>query len=40
MAAIVAAHFKPEWIVNIKETGQVWLMSFLSGNSQVTLRLN
>ncbi len=28
VAAIVASHFKPEWIVNIKETGQVWLVDY------------
>lgn len=28
VAAIVASHFKPEWIVNIKETGQVWLVNY------------
>ncbi|PKN83341.1 MAG: nitrite reductase [Chloroflexi bacterium HGW-Chloroflexi-8] len=29
VAAVVASHFKPEWIVNIKETGQVWMVSYL-----------
>ena len=28
VAAILASHFKPEWIVNIKETGQVWLVDY------------
>lgn len=28
VAAIVASHFKPEWIVNIKETGQVWMVDY------------
>ena len=28
VAAIVASHFKPEWIVNVKETGQVWLVDY------------
>jgi nitrite reductase (NO-forming) / hydroxylamine reductase len=28
VAAIVASHYKPEWIVNIKETGQVWLVDY------------
>ena len=28
VAAILASHFKPEWIVNIKETGQVWLVNY------------
>jgi len=28
VAAILASHFKPEWIVNVKETGQVWLVDY------------
>ncbi|MGD2026311.1 MAG: cytochrome D1 domain-containing protein [Anaerolineales bacterium] len=28
VAAIVASHHKPEWIVNVKETGQVWLVDY------------
>jgi nitrite reductase (NO-forming)/hydroxylamine reductase len=28
VASIVASHFKPEWIINIKETGQVWLYDY------------
>jgi nitrite reductase (NO-forming)/hydroxylamine reductase len=28
VAAIVASHFKPQWIVNVKETGQVWLVDY------------
>jgi nitrite reductase (NO-forming) / hydroxylamine reductase len=28
VAAIVASHFKPEWIINIKETGQIWLVNY------------
>jgi nitrite reductase (NO-forming)/hydroxylamine reductase len=28
VASILASHFKPEWIVNIKETGQVWLVDY------------
>jgi len=28
VASIVASHFKPEWIVNVKETGQVWLVDY------------
>lgn len=28
VAAILASHFKPEWIVNIKETGQVWIVNY------------
>jgi nitrite reductase (NO-forming)/hydroxylamine reductase len=29
VASIVASHFKPEWIVNVKETGQVWLVDYV-----------
>ena len=25
VATILASHFKPEWIINVKETGQMWL---------------
>jgi nitrite reductase (NO-forming)/hydroxylamine reductase len=28
VASIVASAFKPEWIINIKETGQVWLVNY------------
>ncbi len=28
VASITATHFKPEWIVNIKETGQIWLVNY------------
>ncbi|MCQ3937429.1 MAG: nitrite reductase [Chloroflexi bacterium] len=28
VAAIVASEFEPEWIVNVKETGQVWLVNY------------
>ncbi len=28
VAAILASHFAPEWIVNIKETGQVWIVDY------------
>ena len=33
VAAIVASHFKPEWIVNVKETGQVWLVNYTDTNA-------
>lgn len=29
VAAIVASHFKPEWIVNVKETGQIWMVNYV-----------
>ena len=28
VASIVASHFKPEWIINVKETGQVWMVNY------------
>ena len=28
VAAILASHFKPEWIINVKETGQIWLVDY------------
>jgi len=28
VASIVASHHDPEWIVNIKETGQIWLVDY------------
>ncbi len=28
VASIVASHFAPEWIINVKETGQVWLVDY------------
>jgi nitrite reductase (NO-forming)/hydroxylamine reductase len=28
VASIVASHFKPEWIINVKETGQIWLVDY------------
>jgi len=28
VASIVASHFKPQWVVNIKETGLIWLVDY------------
>jgi nitrite reductase (NO-forming)/hydroxylamine reductase len=28
VASIVASHHDPEWVVNVKETGQVWLVDY------------
>jgi nitrite reductase (NO-forming)/hydroxylamine reductase len=28
VASILASHFKPEWIVNVKETGQIWIVDY------------
>ncbi len=27
-AAIIASHHKPEWVINVKESGQVWLYDY------------
>jgi len=28
VAAIIASHHNPEWVINVKETGQVWLYDY------------
>jgi len=28
VASILASHYKPEWIVNVKETGQIWIVNY------------
>ncbi len=28
VASIVASHFSPKWVVNVKETGQIWLVDY------------
>jgi nitrite reductase (NO-forming)/hydroxylamine reductase len=33
VAAIVASHYKPEWIINVKETGQIWLVDYTDPNA-------
>jgi len=33
VASILASHFKPEWIINIKETGQVWVVNYADPNN-------
>jgi nitrite reductase (NO-forming)/hydroxylamine reductase len=33
VASILASHYKPEWIVNIKETGQVWIVNYADPNN-------
>lgn len=33
VASIVASHHDPEWVINIKETGQVWLYNYENINS-------
>lgn len=29
VASILASHYAPEWVVNIKETGQIWIVNYL-----------
>jgi nitrite reductase (NO-forming)/hydroxylamine reductase len=33
VASILASHSAPEWIVNIKETGQVWIVNYADPNN-------
>lgn len=28
VASILASHYKPEWIVNVKESGQIWIVNY------------
>jgi nitrite reductase (NO-forming)/hydroxylamine reductase len=28
VASILASHYKPEWVVNVKETGQIWIVNY------------
>ncbi|GER81024.1 MAG: hypothetical protein JETCAE02_02140 [Anaerolineaceae bacterium] len=29
VASILASHYAPEWVVNVKETGQIWIVNYL-----------
>lgn len=33
VASIVASHHKPEWVINVKETGQIWLYDYTNVDS-------
>ncbi len=33
VASIVASHARPQWVVNVKETGQVWLVDYSDPNN-------
>ena len=33
VASILASHYKPEWIVNIKETGLIWIVNYVDPNN-------
>lgn len=33
VASIVASTFKPEWIINVKETGLIWLVNYADPNN-------
>lgn len=35
VASIVASHFKPEWIVNVKEIGQIWLVNYTDPHAPI-----
>jgi len=38
VAAIIASHDKPEWVINVKETGQVWLYDYSNiQNPKITM---
>jgi nitrite reductase (NO-forming)/hydroxylamine reductase len=38
VAAIIASHHKPEWVINVKETGQVWLYDYSNvKNPKITM---
>ncbi len=38
VAAIVSSHFTPEWVLNIKETGYVWLVDYSNiDNMSITM---
>ncbi len=38
VASIVASHHKPQWVINVKETGQVWLVDYRKPNNP-TIRM-
>ena len=40
VAAIVASPYKPEWIVNVKETGQIWLVNYTDPMSPTIKMIN
>ncbi len=41
VAVIVADHHSPRWVVNVKETGQVWLVDYSKlGNGEGTLTID
>lgn len=33
VASILASHYKPEWIINVKETGQIWIVNYSDANN-------
>uniref|UniRef100_UPI002ADE5C82 cytochrome D1 domain-containing protein n=1 Tax=Bellilinea sp. TaxID=2838785 RepID=UPI002ADE5C82 len=40
VASIVASHFSPEWVVNVKETGQIWLVDYTDVQNPAIKMLN
>ena len=40
VASIVASHFSPKWVVNVKETGQIWLVDYTDVQNPAIKMLN
>lgn len=40
VASIVASHFSPKWVVNVKETGQIWLVDYTDVQNPAVKMLN
>lgn len=40
VASIVASHFSPKWVVNVKETGQIWLVDYTDVQNPTIKMLN
>lgn len=39
VASIVASHYRPEWIINVKEIGQIWLVNYANPQAPVITML-
>ncbi|MCB0044374.1 MAG: c-type cytochrome [Caldilineaceae bacterium] len=40
VAAIVASHFSPKWVINVKETGQVWTVDYTDPTNPTIKQIN
>ncbi len=40
VAAILASEYKPEWIVNVKETGQIWIVNYTDPTNPTIKMIN